>query len=760
MAQSPPATGTAGGSGSRRLLRQLRGIMAGEGDAEARLGRIVGLIAAEIVAEVCSIYVMRAGEVLELFATEGLNREAIHKTRLRVGEGLIGDIAAHARPLAESDAWAHPGFAYRPETGEELFRSLMGVPILRSGRVIGVLAVQNRAQRHYAEEEVETLETVAMVVAELVTAGEFVNAAEAAASDSTAIVPRRLEGSRLVPGLAIGQAVLHKPSIVIRQMVAEDPAVELDRLRDAVSGMHSALDDMMAKLDSVVSGELRDVMESYRMFAEDRGWLSRIREAIRGGLTADAAVQKVQNDMRARMREVSDPYLRERLLDLEDLTSRLLLHLAGGAVVRPALPDDAIVLARNMGPTELLDYDRHRLRALVLEEGSPTSHVAIVARALDIPVVGRVKEVLARVQAGDVLVVDGDNAQVFLRPGQDVLDSVRESVAARHQQRVVYAALKTLPTCTQDGQTIKLLLNTGLLIDMPNLDETGADGIGLYRTEIPFMVRSSFPDLRAQTDLYGRVLDLAGDRPVTFRTLDIGGDKTLPYFHFAEDENPAMGWRAIRIGLDRPSILQVQLRALLRAASSRGLSVMFPMVAEVAEFRRARALLHRELNRMPADGIAPPAEVRVGVMVEVPSLLWQLPALLQEVDFLSVGSNDLMQFLFASDRGSAEMADRFDTLSPGALRMLRDLVAAADQAGVPITLCGEMAGRPLEAMVLIGLGFRRISMAAASIGPVKQMLRSLTVAPLSAYLDQLIETQHHSLRQRLRDFARDHGVKL
>jgi phosphotransferase system enzyme I (PtsP) len=728
--------------------------------AEERLNQTVRLIASDMVAEVCSVYIMRAGEVLELFATEGLNPDAVHKTRMRVGEGLIGDIAAHARAIAASDAWAHPNFSYRPETGEDLFRSLMGVPIMRGGRVAGVLAVQNKAQRLYTEEELETLETVAMVLAELIASGDLVNPSEAIMADATAIVPRRLDGLRLNAGLAIGTALLHSPRVTIRQMVAENPVEELERLKTAVADMHTQLDTLLTGSDVMASGELQDVMESYRMFAQDRGWLGRIREAINTGLTAEAGVQKVQNDMRARMREVTDPYLRERLLDLEDLTGRLLTHLSGAVLDTSEMPLDAIVFARAMGPAELLDYDRTKLKGLVLEEGSATSHVAIVARALDIPVLGRVSDVLDRVETGDQVVLDGGNGQVFIRPGQDVLDAVRVSMQAQADLKLRYAATRHLPAMTRDGQSVSLLLNAGLLIDLQHLEETGADGIGLYRTEIPFMVRSSYPNVATQTDIYRKVLEATDTRPVTFRTLDIGGDKALPYFDAGEDENPAMGWRAIRIGLDRPIMLRQQLRALIRAAAERELRVMFPMVATVEEYLRARALLDEELTRAEDLKEPMPERVKVGAMLEVPSLMWQMPQLLARVDFLSVGSNDLLQFLFAWDRGSPRLSDRYDTLTPGVLAFFDDLVRKARAASVPITLCGEMAGRPLEAMMLIGLGFRALSMTAASIGPVKMMTRSLDARQLRPLLDQIMHHPVATLRGTLRSYARDRGIVL
>lgn len=749
-------------SASRLVLRRLRDVMAGQGTAQERLNTIVRVIAAEMVAEVCSCYLMRAGEVLELFATEGLRPEAVHRTRLRVGEGLVGVIAATARPLALADAQSHPDFAFRPETGEEIFHSLMGVPILRSGRVLGVLVVQNRTPRNYGEDEIEALQTIAMVLAELAASGDLVSPLERQAPAGVGQLPMRLEGAKLHGGLAIGQAVLHEPRIVIRQVVAEDPAAELARLERAVDGMQSSIDDLLAASDVAPGGEHRDVLETYRMFAADHGWLHRIGEAVKGGLTAEAAVQKVQSDMRVRMAQVSDPYLRERWADLEDLTNRLQQHLAGRPLTAAAaeLPEEFVLVARGMGPAELLDYDRRRLKGLVLEEGSPSSHVAVVARALDIPVVGRVKDVLARVENGDLIVVNGDEAAVLLRPSEDVQQAVANRIALRLGQREQYAALRGLPAETVDGARVELLLNAGLFVDLPDLPETGAVGIGLFRTELQFMLRDKFPTVAEQSAIYRRVLDQAGAHPITFRTLDIGGDKLLPYMDDIADENPAMGWRAIRIALDRPAMLRQQLRALIRAAAGRTLRVMFPMIADVAEFDAARAILSLELDRQREAKGELPAKLEVGLMLEVPALLWQLPALCARADFISVGTNDLVQFLFAADRGNPRVADRYDPLSPASLKVLGEIARACAALGTPVTVCGEMAGRPIEAMALIGLGFRALSMAPAAVGPVKAMIRSLDIAALTAFIDSLTDVAAHSFRGNFHDFARDRGISL
>ncbi|MFP6713201.1 MAG: phosphoenolpyruvate--protein phosphotransferase [Rhodospirillales bacterium] len=756
MARIPTMTG------SRRLLARLRDVMAGAGAAQEQLDRIVSIVASDFVAEVCSIYILRAGEVLELFAATGLAPEAVHNTRLSIGEGLIGHIAAQSRPLTLADAQSHPDYVFRPETGEEIYQSLAGVPILRGGRITGVLAVQNRTGRSYTEEEVETLETIAMVLAELIASGEILSQDELHAVDSITFMPITMDGVRLNGGLAIGEAVRHERRIQILKLVADDPVAEQQRLDRAVAEMHGAIDEMLEAQDVAEGGEHRDILETYKMFAEDAGWLARIGEAITNGLTAEAAVEKVRNDTRARFRKQTDRYLRERLHDFDDLAHRLLQHLVGIPENNDTanLPENIILMARNMGPAELLDYDRTRLRGLVLEEGSATTHVAIVARALDIPVVGRVAEILDKIETGDTIIVDGDNAQVHIRPAEDVYQAFVDTLTARAQRMAAYASLRDVPAETKDGIRVDLHINAGLLADMQNMPETGADGIGLYRTEIPFMNSHDFPDVDRQAELYERVIEQSGGKPVVFRTLDVGGDKGLPYWDTAAEENPAMGWRAIRVSLDRPALLRHQLRALIRAAQGQNLSIMFPMITEIAEFDAARKILDLELARAEKKGRTPIKNLQVGTMLEVPALAFQMPALLKRVDFISVGSNDLFQFLFASDRGSPKIADRYDTLSPAALRLLSNLVEQCDATSTPISLCGEMAGRPLDAMALVGLGFRTLSMAPSSIGPVKTMIRSLSASDLKRYLDSVQDVSEHSLREKLREFALDHGVMI
>jgi len=749
--------------GPRVLLRRLREVMAEPVSAQERLDKIVVLIAANMVAEVCSVYVLRVDSTLELYATEGLNRDAVHHTVMRADEGLVGLVSSQASPINLSNAQAHPAFSYRPETGEEIYHSFLGVPVLRAGNTLGVLVVQNRARRTYSEEEVEALQTTAMVLAEMIASGEL-SALAPPGAEPAARRSVHFKGSALCDGIALGHVVLHEPRVVVTNFIADDIPKELKHLEAAVETLRSNLDELLEHGDVVEGGEHRDVLEAYRMFAYDRGWAHKLEEAVMTGLTAEAAVERVQSDTRARMLRQTDPFLRERLHDLDDLANRLMRQLTGRdhAPLRENLPENAILVARSMGPAALLDYDRKRLRGLVLEEGGPHSHVAIVARALGIPTVGEIDNATGIADPGDAIIVDGSTGDLHIRPLPDMEAAYAERVRLRARRQQQYSALRDKPCVTKDGAEFTLLLNAGLSVDLPHIADTGAAGIGLFRTELQFMVAPNFPRTSEQYTLYRTVLDAAGDKPVTFRTLDIGGDKVLPYMRNVEEENPALGWRAIRLGLDRPGLLRTQLRALLRAAGSRALKIMFPMISTVQEFDQAKELVERELTHLRRHGHKLPDQVEVGSMVEVPALLYQLDELLEHVDFLSVGSNDLVQFLYAIDRGNPRVSNRFDALSAPVLRALKDIVDKARAHKKPVTLCGELASQPIGALALAAIGYRLLSLTPSAIGPVKAMLLDLDTRKAAAFLGPLIEKSNGGvpIRAQLEKFAADNGLQI
>jgi len=750
---------------AREILVRLHDVMASRAAAQAKLNAVVGIVGEGMHSEVCSIYLLREG-VLELYATRGLAQEAVHVTKLALGEGLVGTIAEDVEVLNLDEATSHPNFVYNPETGEERFHSFAGVPIIRRERAVGVLAIQHVDRRRYDDVEIEALQTVAMVLSELIANAELVDVNAAASSRPQSTAAIRIAGLKLVEGMASGCAVFHQPRVTIEHTVAEDTEAERHRVYAAFDKMREQIERIASQAEFGVGGEHDEVLQTYKMFAYDEGWSRRINEAIDSGLTAEAAIERVQQRTRARMRQIDDPLLADRMHDLEDLSNRLLRIVSGqmGTAAQGGLKQDTILIARNLGPAELLEYDRRRLKGVVLEEGSLTAHVTIVARAMGVPVLGRVKGVRRAIAEGDMLLLDvTGEASVFARPSVAIEEAFETKLQLRQKRRAVFAALKGELPITKDGHRVTVMVNAGLRDDVAALDVTGADGIGLFRTEFQFLVSATLPAKTQQQRLYKDVLDAAGDRPVIFRTVDIGGDKALPYLvkdDAEEEENPAMGWRALRLALDRDGLMKVQARALLEASAGRTLNVMFPMVSEPWEYDEARNLFEAQRDWMRGRGKKMPIEIRYGAMLEVPALAEMLDILLPRLDFLSIGTNDLTQFLFAADRANPKLAERYDWLSPAILRFLARVQAPVAAAGKPLAVCGEMGGRPLEAMALIGLGIDRLSITPAAVGPIKAMVRSLDRAALMTKMQALLLDPPRDMRAALAGWAAENGVEL
>ncbi|HET7282269.1 MAG TPA: phosphoenolpyruvate--protein phosphotransferase [Sphingomicrobium sp.] len=745
---------------AREILVGLHEIMARRGSAQGKLDQVVDLIADKMDSDVCSIYLLR-DNFLELFATHGLRKEAVHVTRLRLGEGLVGTIAAEGRVLNLAEAAEHPAFLYKPETGEERFHSFAGVPIVRLESPIGVLAVQHAEPRRYEDVEIEALQTVAMVLSEVIAGARLVDGARRSRLRSAG--PLRLPGLKLVAGMAKGAAVFHEPRVVVEHTVADDIEAERERVYGAFRKMREQIDNMTRDAEFGTTGEHQEILETYRMFAYDEGWSRRINAAIDSGLTAEAAIERVQQRTRARMQEIDDPLLQERMHDLEDLSNRLLRIVSGrmGTAAQTGLTRDAVLIARNLGPAELLEYDRRRLKAVLLEEGSLTSHMTIVARAIGIPVIGRLHDIRHSVEEGETILVDGDNGSVIIRPTRGLLTNFEHRMTLSQKRRAEFAAVRNLPAKTLDGVPMSVMVNAGLAEDAAALPMSGADGIGLFRTEFQFLVSATLPGRDRQLRLYTKVLEAVGDRPVVFRTVDIGGDKALPYLtdDAAEQaENPSMGWRALRLSLDRSTLMKAQARALIEASAGKVLRVMFPMISEPWEYEEARALFEEQVDWARKGHRKVPKRIEFGAMLEVPSLAEMLDQLLPRVDFLSVGTNDLTQFLFAADRSDPRLAQRYDWLSPAILRFLKRILDQARAAKVPVRVCGEMAGRPLEAMALIGLGAESFSITPAGVGPLKAMIRSLDSGAIRGRIDQLLAKPPRDVRKALTDWARRHNV--
>lgn len=755
---------TAPAAAARQILIRLQEVMASRTSAQAKLNKVVEIIGESLSSEVCSIYLVREG-LLELFATRGLSQDAVHVTRMAMGEGLVGLIATNVETLNLDEAAAHPDFSYRPETGEDMFHSFAGVPIVRRERALGVLCVQHVEPRRYEEVEIEALQTVAMVLSELIANAELADdgPADSRVQDTGTNV---LHGLQLVIGMARGHVVFHQPRVHIEHTVAEDTEAERARVISAFTRMREQIDRMTGAIEFGTEGEHQEVLETYKMFAYDEGWIRRINEAIDSGLTAEAAIERVQQRTRMRMRQIDDPLLSDRMHDLEDMANRLLRIVSGqlGTAATMGLRQDAILIARNLGPAELLEYDRRRLKGVILEEGSLTAHVTIVARAMGVPVLGRVRDIRHQVNEGDLILMDvGDNA-LLIRPTADMEEAFENKLHITQKRRAEFAAMRDLPSVTTDGQRVELMVNAGLREDAQALDMVGADGIGLFRTEFQFLVSSTLPQREKQQRLYKDVLDAAGDRPVIFRTVDIGGDKALPYMQReAEEEledNPAMGWRALRLALDRDGLMKAQARALLEASAGKVLHIMFPMVSEPWEYEEARALVEKQREWLHNQKKKLPIAVRYGAMLEVPALAEVLDILLPRLDFLSIGTNDLTQFLFAADRAHPRLAERYDWLSIAILRFLDRVVRTTRSYEVPVGVCGEMGGRTLEAMALIGLGIRRLSITPASVGPVKAMIRSVDAQQLQEQMRAWLDSGVSDIRTALTAWARERSIEL
>lgn len=706
-------------SESRKLLGRLRDTMANEAAGQERLDQITHLTADSMGTEVCSIYLFRDDETLELCATQGLNPDSVHQTRMKLGEGLVGRVARSGKTVNAADAPSARGFRYMPETGEEIYPSFLGVPIQRLGEKLGVLVVQSKDAREFSADEVYALEVVAMVLAEMTELGAFVG--EGAALRARHTQPVLVRGVTAQEGTAEGHVWLHEPRVVVTNLVADDPEIERTRLTTAVENLRVSVDQLLAGASD--DTEQVQVLEAYRMFANSKGWLRRMEENIDRGLSAEAAVEKEQSDVRARMLQATDAYLRERLQDLDDLSNRLLRIITGqGQQTGADLPENPILVARNIGPGELLEYGR-QLRGIVLEEGSVGSHAAIVARALAIPLVINAKRMQNEALNGDHIMVDGDQGIVHLRPDDIVVGAFRDKMAMQAQAQERYASIRDKPAVTQCGKTIRLEMNAGLMADLPSLESSGAEGVGLFRTELQFLVRSQMPKRTELAALYARVLDAAKDKRVVFRTLDIGSDKVLPYMKAQDEPNPALGWRAIRVGLDKPGVMRMQLQALLRAANGRPLSIMFPFVAQYEEYAAARAEVDKALARETKLGHRLPEKLEIGAMLETPSLAFACKKFFQEVEFLSIGGNDLKQFFFAADRENELVRRRYDTLNVSFLTFIEGIVYRCKSTNTPLSFCGEDAGRPVEALCLAAIGLHSLSMRPASVGPVKHLLR-------------------------------------
>ncbi len=738
---------------SRQLLHGLLEILESIDDGQARLDRITDRITTILQTDVCSVYLLRTADSLELCATQGLNPQAVHVTRMHMGEGLVGRVAQELIPINTANAPTEPGFRYMPETGEEMYASFLGVPILQRGTSLGVLVVQSRESRRFSEAETQILKVVASALADMTELGKFVSDQYAISAPHTR--PAQFQGSIGQEGIAEGQVLLHESRVVVANPITDDPEKEILRLNGALEKLRGQVDEMTATSTLNATEEQRAIIETYRMFANSRGWVQRMEANIRSGLSAEASVEKEQSDTRTRMSR-AEPYLRDRLHDLDDLSIRLLRLLTGQARLdRQKIPRNPILVARQIGTGELIEYGA-KLKAVVLEEGSVGSHAAIIARANAIPLLVHTEGILSEALNGDPILVDGDSGTAYLRPSQKIAITVRNKIAQRKQLELRYQGLRDLPAISRDGVTISLNINAGLLPHLPNFGRSGADGVGLFRTELKFLANNRMPRREELVEYYRLVLDSAKGCPVCFRTLDIGSDKLLRYMKRDEEPNPAMGWRAIRVGLDRPYVLKMQLQALVRAANGRPLSVMFPLVAETSEFEQARTIFLDVIGNETARNRAISSDLKIGAMLETPSLAFAPDRFFRQVDYLSIGGNDLQQFFFAADRQNELVRRRYGTLNISYLRFVRFIVERCAKFDVMLSYCGEAAGRPLEAVCLAAIGLRRLSMRALSVGSTKHLIRHSDLSAVRAVIEAAETDGTEDLRTRL---ANEIGVE-
>jgi phosphotransferase system enzyme I (PtsP) len=736
------------------LVHKLGDILSTQQTLQVRFTIAMKVLAQEMGADTAILYLLTPDHFLEVYAAYDALTPDHKKVRFRVGEGIVGLIASSGKSLICDNISRHPNFLHRPGIADHINLALLGIPLITSRGIVGVLTLQNPPSKPFEEWREKGLLEVGNYIANLPELERFavLNLKEGKVEGK-----QELDGISFNPGVAIGTAVIHQPYSWKENAFCSDTKIESERLKEAIRTMIESIDrlkDANPNLDQ----NTHDVLSSYRLIASDRGWVRKIQEYIHKGFTAEASVQKVRRHTRERYAQIGDTILKARLSDLEDLASRLLKHLSGKEGPTEDLPESSILVAQNLGPAELLDYDRRFIKGLILEEGVHTAHVAIIARALDIPVVGRVPLLLSQITAGDKLIVDGSKGKVIVAPQPEDYQEAREKIAQIKSAQIIKNELKDLPCKTKDGISVSLTLNAGLPIDLHHLDEITFDAVGLYRTEIPFMMRSTFPDVKTQTEIYRDVLEQAKSLPITFRTLDIGGDKVVPYMWRVHDENPVLGWRAMRVALDKPAILRQQVRALIKASEGRDLRILFPLVTDIMEYRAAKEFVRIEWERAKDHQAELPKSISYGVMLEVPSIVDQLDTLLKEVDFISIGTNDLFQFYFACDRTNPTVSNRYDTLSTTFLNYLRNIRVACTKAKVPVSVCGEMAGKPLDALALLAIGYKTLSASGPLAIALKKMILSLSLKEAEIFMEDALKDYSPSLRPTLMEFAKTNKV--
>ena len=691
--------------------------------------------------QVCSVYLLDPEtNRFVLMATDGLNKRSIGKVSMAPSEGLVGLVGSREEPLNLEDAASHPRYRYFAETGEERYASFLGAPIIHHRRVMGVLVVQQKERRQFDEGEEAFLVTMSAQLAGVIAHAEATGSIRGLGRQGKGVQEAKFVGVPGAPGVAVGTAVVVLPPAdlnVVPDRSVDDIAAELELFDKALGWVREDMQELSEKLATQLRKEERALFDVYLMMLEDAALGNEVRKVIRTGQWAQGALRQVVLDHVKRFELMDDAYLRERASDVRDLGRRLLAYLQEERKTTLVYPDNTILVSEELSPAMLGEVPEGKLVGLISVTGSGNSHVAIFARAMGIPTVMGVVDLPYSKIDGIKLIVDGYHGEVFTNPSELLSKQYAEVLEEERQLTEGLDALRALPCETLDGHRMPLWVNTGLLADVARAQQRGAEGVGLYRTEVPFMVNERFPSEKEQLATYREQLQAFHPLPVTMRTLDIGGDKSLSYFPIKE-ENPFLGWRGIRVTLDHPEIFLVQTRAMLKASEGlNNLRILLPMISGIQELEEALHLIHRAWGEVRDEGIDVPLPP-IGMMIEIPAAVYQTRELARQVDFLSVGSNDLTQYLLAVDRNNPRVADLYDFLHPAVLQALQKVVNDAHLEGKPVSICGEMAGDPAAAVLLLAMGFDSLSMNATNLPKVKWLLRQITQSKARELLGQVM----------------------
>ncbi len=723
---------------------------------QSALDILVSSVRSSMGTEVCSIYLLdEASNRYVLMATEGLNAEAIGHVSLGLTEGLVGQVGLREEPLNLDDAASHPKFRYLPETGEERYNSFLGVPIMHRRKILGVLVVQQQDKRRFDASEEAFLVTVSAQLSGVVAHAKVVGGLDTLRGNKASAVSI-FKGVPGAPGVALGRVlIIYPPADLdsIPDRLCEDIGQEVERFQTALAAVRVSIQELDRKMASSLMAEERALFEVYLRMLDDHGLIGEIVARIRAGNWAQGALREVISEHVQAFKTMDDPYLRERMADIKDLGLRILAQLQKQQNVRElAVQDNTILVGEEIPTSVLVEQPLEKIAGICTVQGSSNAHMAIVARALGIPTVVGVSELPVTALDDTEVVVDGYQGRLYINPNKQLRKRYKDIIRDEKQYSAGLEAYCDLPAQTPDGHRLNIYVNTGLMVDVARSKDRGAEGVGLYRSEIPFMMRERFPSEEEQCAIYRYQLESFAPRPVTMRTLDIGGDKDLPYFPIEED-NPALGWRGIRVTLDHPELFMVQVRAMLKA--SRGLNnlqIMLPMVSSVFEIEEAQHLIHRALLEVEEELQESLPYPRVGIMVEVPAAMLQIMDMAQLVDFVSVGSNDLTQYLLAVDRNNPRVADIYNPYHPAILRSIKHVVDQVHAAGKPVGICGEMAGDPCTATLLLAMGFDSLSMSSSNLLRIKKLVCEMPLARARALLERVLSVDSGAVIRSLVEY--------